>query len=91
MAKNRKTKKEKLRSTKRQTSPQTVHPDSVTQPSTASSLYTYAPDTNAHVIAHRSAIAEQTLHLRNDLLRTMTITGAIIFAELLLYVMLLNQ
>jgi hypothetical protein len=92
MAKNRKTRKEKLRAGKRLAS--TPSPSTSRSPDTSSAIQ----ENNAVFTFSEAAVASSPItsikfpthdsHLREDLLRTGVVTGAIILAEITLYLML---
>jgi hypothetical protein len=86
MAKNRKTRKEKIRASQRLTSASST---TASEPSeTASeSRTTYSFSSDSPIAASTRGTTETALtsHLREDLLRTGIVTGAIILAELILF------
>lgn len=86
MAKNRKTRKEKLRSaTRHSTAYRTGTTAPTTQDEQNASVFTFSADSAASLPSLRSSVPELVLHLREDLLRTLTVTGAIVLAELILF------
>ena len=84
MAKNRKTRKEKVRASQRQTLPSSSARSEHTS-SQAESKTTFSYTTGTPVSPQKSVQYAQSSHLREDLLRTSIVTGAIIVAELILF------
>ncbi len=88
MAKNRKTKKEKLRSSTRvKTAPSPAEMNEVL-PSESSSLFTFVSQASDSQVKRSTVSTAQVSHLREDLLKTSTIVGAIILAEIILFFLL---
>jgi len=83
MAKTRRTKKEKLRSSLRQTS--------VSSPLQSASSQTYAYSLPSLKKSVSSPASLDHSHLSADLRKTLFITGTIIFAQIILFVLLQNR
>jgi hypothetical protein len=92
MAKNRKTKKEKLRAAKRLSAAPSSdvlqgkaspHSTPVTE-----SVFTFTGTTDTTSAPIQSKTISETSHLREDLMRTGIVTGAIILAEIILFITL---